>query len=173
MKINLKKNKGQIMVLDVLLATVLLVFLFLILSKMTEVKIYERISDSRAEELEMVGSLVYDRLVTNQEINCYVLLGESSYLLRSCFAASSKIKKEYLGIPDGYECNISFSVNNFINETLGGINECIGTPPSNDVFEVKQNAFFIFGDDGNSRETNMAEYSILPVGDITLKVWRT
>ncbi len=165
----MSKKKGQIIVLDVLFAVVLLIFLFFIVSKLAEVKIYENISDARAEELEEIGSLVYDRLVNNPLINCYVADSNNYYLLRSCIAEDSEIKKEYLGMPDNYKCKVTF-------DSLSVMpNECSDDDTDvEEYFYIKQNIFT-----NNERQINKAFHKQKVLGtssyaseEMTIKVWR-
>jgi hypothetical protein len=116
----LKKQKGQIIILDVLFATVLIIFLFLILSKTAEIRIYERISDGRVEELEQVGYTVYNKLVNNPLINCYVAYEENTFLVRSCFPNNFSVTKEDLGVPSGYKCSLNI---NYVTINQNGCND--------------------------------------------------
>lgn len=164
-----KKQKGQILILDMLFALVLIIFLFFIVSKVVEIRTYENISDSRFEELEKVGSLVYDRLTNNPNINCYIFDADNHYLLRSCIANNSEIKKKHLGLPANYGCFVSF------DEEIGIDNEC--NDDDSDVeeyFLVKQEMFTV-----NEREISKNEHKQKIIGEaeyetttMTLKVWR-
>ena len=54
-------RKGQVMLLDVLFAVVIIILMFFLLIKFVETDIYKTNVDSRTEELTSVGSLAYQK----------------------------------------------------------------------------------------------------------------
>lgn len=163
--IKLKKQKGQIIILDILFAIVLIIFLFLILSKTAEIRIYERISDSRIEELEQVGLTIYKKLVNNPKINCYVSHENNNFLVRSCFPNNFSVTKTDLGVPSRYRCNLS------INNVTIGPNGC------NDNDSGVENYFLIEHDVlvSNNRQVSKNNHlsgTAYTNRQMTIKVWR-
>jgi len=123
-----KKQKGQVMVLDILFALVIIILMFFLLFRWSEVEIYNSSSDKVNYELNNVGLLVFNKLTNNSEINCYASDSENNYIISNCFAIDSDITKDKLGVPSTYSCN--FDV---IGLTIT-INECDDALPTGDSY---------------------------------------
>ncbi len=160
-----KKQKGQIIILDILFAAVLIIFLFLILSKTVEIRVYERISDSRVRELEMVGTTAYNKLVNNPKINCYVDYEDNHFLVRSCFPNSFSVSKQDLGVPSGYKCNLSIAsvtINpNGCNDSYAGVDN---------YFLIKHNV--LTASSTAVSKDNHVSGSAYTNREMTLRVWK-
>jgi hypothetical protein len=99
------------MVLDVIFTIVLIILIFFLLFRWTEVKTYQSITDRKTVELNYISKTAFNSLTDNYSINCYARDGNNQYLVSSCFGPESGISKTDLGIPIDYKCN--FSINGF------------------------------------------------------------
>lgn len=133
MNINLKNKKGQVMVLDVMFTIVLVILIFFLLFRWTEVKTYQSINDRKTTELNSISKTAFFSLTENYSINCYAGDSSNKFLITSCFGADSIISKKDLGIPINYNC--SFVINGFVMN----VNEC------DDVLPLDQNNYFNLG----------------------------
>jgi hypothetical protein len=160
-------KKGQIIMLDVLFAAVFIVFLFLLLSKITEVNIYNTISNNNIEELQTIGLLTYNRLLNNPEINCYVDDSDNHYLISSCFSPNSNITKGKLNLPNGYKCNLEFTGGFSVSS-----NECNDSFNADDIehyFAISQEILTYPTTTVNKRDHKDRDYVYR---EITLRVWK-
>ena len=109
MNYKLRNNKGQIMVLDVIFTIVLIILIFFLLFRWTEVKTYQSITDRKTVELNYISKTAFNSLTDNHSINCYAFDGNNQYLVSSCFGPESGISKTDLGIPIDYNCSFVIS----------------------------------------------------------------
>ncbi|HOD89528.1 MAG TPA: hypothetical protein PKK56_00365 [archaeon] len=105
------KDKGQVMVLDILFSITLLILMIFLLSKITELQIDKENTEKEIYKLNKIGNIVYNKLTNNQEINCYTHDNNNDILIPNCFGKDSIITKQALGLTSDYNCN--FSITNF------------------------------------------------------------
>jgi len=110
----IKTKKGQLIILDVLFSIVLVLLAFFLLFKLAEIDIYKTNADKNIEKLNSVGTLAYQKLLNNPQINCSV---NGAYVPGTI--KNTEITKAKLGIPFDYNCSL-----NVANST-----ECNQTPP--------------------------------------------
>lgn len=127
MRIN---KKGQMIVLDVLFAIVLIMLAFFLILKISEIEIYSSSSQRKVNELNRIGNLSYS-LLLNGETKCFVSNNNQKFYIPGTFKTGSVVTKRQLGIPSNYNCNL----------TIEGVsissNECTtSTPPSKDIYEI-------------------------------------
>lgn len=100
-------RKGQVMLLDVLFAIVIIVLMFFLLIRFVETDIYKTNVDSRTEELTSVGTLAYQKFLNNPKINCKVTDSANSFYLPGTINTTETITKGDLGIPLDYNCEVT------------------------------------------------------------------
>ena len=157
----IKTKKGQLIILDVLFGIVLVLLTFFLLFKIAEIDIYKTNTDKSTEKLNSIGTLAYQKLLNNPQINCSV---NGAYVPGTI--KDTQITKAKLGIPFDYNCNLS-----------GGINtECNQTPPGTSrtpIFSVDATLVSC-----SSVLTQQEYYSYIlnyqepSTQTVTLKIWR-
>lgn len=161
----INSRKGQVLLLDVLFAVVIIILMFFLLIKFVETNIYKTNVDSRTEELTSVGTLAYQKFLNNPKINCKVIDSQNSFYLPGTINTTAPITKEDLGISLDYNCAVN-------GKSVDG---CLLSLPdiNNPSYTVKFSAVTCSGVlnkntyiDYITNETNP------PTQEITLKVWR-
>jgi len=171
MKINLIGEQGQIVILDVLFAVVLVTLLFFLLSRWIEMDIYTSNTNKVIYEVDKVGHIALNRLTSNPEINCYASDNNNSFLIPACISSTSAITKQGLGIPSNFNC--SFSVNGLAILN----NQCTQSLPADEVNYFKYDFNVIVS---SSRVISKKEYmsnilgksSTINTAEATLVVWK-
>ena len=159
----IKTRKGQVMLLDVLFAVVIVILMFFLLLKFVETDIYKTNVDSRTEELTSVGSLAYQKFLNNPKINCKVADSQNSFYLPGTIDTSGTITKADLGIPLDYNCAV-------IGRTVDG---CSGTINSGISYTVSFPVVTCSVDLNKNIYIDYITGSIpAPDVNITLQVWR-
>jgi hypothetical protein len=165
MKIN---NKGQLFVLDVIFAIIVIFLLFIILSKWADHQIYNSISQRNNKELDSIGSFVSRKIMTDPNYVCYVSFDDTKSYVSGCLGDNLSFIKKELGIPSDYGCNISTT-----DITLSP-NECTdGVPIDKDLYS--RNLTFVIQ---NNQQMTLSQYqNYLDVqnaisGDLNLVVWK-
>ncbi len=102
------------MVLDVIFTIVLIILIFFLLFRWTEVKTYQSITDRKIVELNYISKTAFNSLTDNHSISCYAYDGNNQYLVSSCFGLDSEISKTSLGIPIDYNCSFSIDGGGFV-----------------------------------------------------------
>ena len=120
----LKKEKAQVMLIDVLFSIVIIILMFFLLTKWVEINVYNTSSNKDNLELNNISLLVYNKLTSNYKINVYAEDSNNSFLIPDSFSKYSKITKDNLGLPRDYNCSFTVQGINF------NINECDDTPPT-------------------------------------------
>jgi hypothetical protein len=120
----MKKEKAQVMLLDVVFSVVIIILLFFLLFRFTEIQIYNSSLDKANYELEKIGTISFNRIVNNPKINCVISDTNNQIPIPNCLAPSSEITLKTLGIPENYDCNFTVSGTSF------AINECNSNLPS-------------------------------------------
>ena len=165
MKIN---NKGQLFVLDVIFAIIVIFLLFIMLSKWADHQIYNSISQRNNKELEAIGSFVSRKIMTDPNYVCYVSFDDTKSYVSGCLGDNLSFIKKELGIPSDYGCYISTT-----DITLSP-NECTdGVPIDKDLYS--RNLTFVIQ---NNQQMTLSQYqNYLDVqnaisGDLNLVVWK-
>jgi len=165
MKIN---NKGQLFVIDVIFAIIVVFLLFIILSKWADHQIYNSISQRNNKELDSIGSFVSRKIMTDPNYVCYVSFDDTKSYVSGCLGDNLSFIKKELGIPSDYGCNISTT-----DITLSP-NECTdGVPIDKDLYS--RNLTFVIQ---NNQQMTLSQYqNYLDVqnaisGDLNLVVWK-
>ncbi len=164
MKIN---NKGQLFVLDVIFAIIVIFLLFIILSKWADHQIYNSISQRNNKELESIGSFVSRKIMTDPNYVCYVSFDDTKSYVSGCLGDNLSFTKEELSIPSDYGCNISTDITLYTNECTATI------PTDKDLYS--RNLTFV---KHNSQQMTLRQYqNYLDVqnatsGELTLVVWK-
>lgn len=159
----IKTRKGQVMLLDVLFAVVIVILMFFLLLKFVETDIYKTNVDSRTEELTSVGSLAYQKFLNNPKINCKVTDSENSFYLPGTIDTTESITKADLGIPSDYNCHITgATVNGCGASGFTGPSYTIAFTVATCLTDLNKNAYIDYITD-SSDPTPQA---------ITLQVWR-
>lgn len=164
MKMN---NKGQLFVLDVIFAIIIVFLLFIILSKWADHQIYNSISERNNKELEYIGSFVSRKIMTDPNYVCSVSFDGTKSYISGCLGDNLSFTKEALGVPSDYKCNITTNI------TLSG-NECNDSIPTDkDIYQRK----LIFAK-SNNQEMSLGQYqeylaSSVSSGNLELVVWKT
>jgi len=167
----IKTKNGQVMVLDVVFTIVLIILIFLLLFRWTEVKTYQSTTDRHILELNSISRTAFNSITQNPSINCYATDANNYFLMSSCFGADSNISKEKLGIPDNYNC--SFIINGF---SLG-INDCTDNLPSN-IDNYSKVTFNVITNSTRAISKNIYLSNILnkantlPEREATLVIWK-
>ena len=128
----MKSKKGQLMVLDIIFALVILILMIFLLTKWVEIKAYQSNDATYNYNLNNTFNTSFNLLTNNKEINCYAYDSDNNYLIPGCFAIDSNVSKVGIGLPSDYNCN--FIIDSFILSD----NECI------DVISIDSNNFIEF-----------------------------
>lgn len=156
-------RKGQIMLLDVLFAVVIIILMFFLLIKFVETDIYKTNVDSRTEELTSVGSLAYQKFLNNPKINCKVKDLQNSFYIPGTINTTTTITKADLGIPLDYNCQVTgVSVTGCQTAGFDGPSYTIQFPVVICTDDLNKNTYVDY-------VTNTSDPSPLT---ITLNVWR-
>lgn len=160
----IKTKKGQVMLLDVLFAVVIVILMFFLLLKFVETDIYKTNVDSRTEELTSIGSIAYQKFLNNPKINCKVTDSQNSFYLPGTIDTSETITKADLGIPVDYNCYIT-------GRTVDG---CQAISYANSSYRID---FSVATCSGNLTKNEYIDYITNTSSDpttqlITLQVWR-
>ena len=165
MKIN---NKGQLFVLDVIFAIIVVFLLFIILSKWADHQIYNSISQRNNKELESIGSFVSRKIMIDPNYVCYVSFDDTKSYISGCLGHNLSFTKKELGIPSDYGCNI-----NTTDITLSP-NECNDIIPTDkDIYSRK----LTFVKPNNqqmelSQYQNYLDFQNATSGELALVVWK-
>lgn len=159
----IKTKKGQVMLLDVLFAVVIVILMFFLLLKFVETDIYKTNVDSRTEELTSIGSIAYQKFLNNPKINCKVTDSQNSFYLPGTIDTSETITKSGLGIPSDYNCSVSgVTVTGCQTTTHTGISYTITFPVITCSTDLNKNTYIDYITDIYNPSTQ----------SITLQVWR-
>lgn len=172
------KQNGQVFSLDFLLSIVLVLLAVGIIMQFLELKTYETKEFSQQQELERIGNTAAELLVSNPAIVCELkdVAGNTIGTLQNCLATTpSLLKKENLGIPSSYSCNISAS----------GTGVVINSDECNSILDssTQPNIFvstrkIVFQQAGRQVQKSELQNCIngagcsLKNGEITIKVWK-
>jgi hypothetical protein len=162
-------NKGQLFVLDVIFAIIIVFLLFILLSKWVDHQIYNSISQRQNKELEYVGGFISRKIMTDPNYLCYVSFDNTKSYISGCLGNNLSFTKEALGVPDGYNCNLTTT-----NLTLL-TNDCNTTETINEDFYKIDLKFAKH----NNREMTLSQYQTylddlsINSGELTLVVWKT
>ena len=165
MKIN---NKGQLFVLDVIFAIIVVFLLFIILSKWADHQIYNSISQRNNKELESIGSFVSRKIMIDPNYVCYVSFDDTKSYISGCLGHNLSFTKKELGIPSDYGCNI-----NTTNITLS-TNKCDDPIPTNKDIYSRKLTFVKH----NNQQMELSQYQTYlentnaNSGELTLVVWK-
>ena len=160
----IRTRKGQVMLIDVLFAVVIVILMFFLLLKFVETDIYKTNVDSRTEELTSVGSLAYQKFLNNPAINCKVKDSENSFYLPGTINTTGPITKSGLGIPSDYNCFVSGATVTGCQATSHtGISYTITFPVITCSTDLNKNAYIDYITNTSSDPSTQA---------ITLQVWR-
>ena len=129
-------KKGQIVSIDFLLSIILVVFAVGMIIQFTEQNSYIEKQELIFNDLKRVGDTAGTLIVSNPDIVCSLVdnfSGEVIDSLNNCIPANADINKEVLGIPAGYECNLTVQGITF------PVNECDSAVPTDkDIYSVKR-----------------------------------
>jgi|GEM_PF-1062426 len=172
MNLRLKNKKGQVMVLDVVFAIILIILIFFLLFRWTEIKTYQSIDDRQKTELNYISKTAFISLTENHSINCYAFDNDNYYLISSCFGEDSVISKNNLGIPINYKCN--FAIDGF-SITTNDCNDAFVPSTTSNYFSIDFNVTT-----NTNRQLNKISYlanildksSTLDEHEATLVIWK-
>lgn len=160
----IRTKKGQIMLLDVLFAIVIIILMFFLLLRFAEAEVYKTNVDSRTERLTSVGSLAYQKLLNNPKINCKVTDNQNTFYVPGTIKTGT-ITKADLGIPSDYNCSVT-------GITVTG---CSGAPGTHEHYSVFFSARSC-GAGGTLTKNEYIDYitntSNPTTTNITLTIWR-
>ncbi|MFA5746124.1 MAG: hypothetical protein WCX82_03090 [archaeon] len=166
----IKTKKGQIVILDVLFAVVIIILMFFLLMKLAEVQVYKINSDKQIEKLNNVGTLAFKKALNNPQINCKVVDSVNSFYLPGTIQESAVITKKTLGIPGDYNCSFLISG---VSISSNACNQVL-TDTNAESYNVD---FNVITCSGNYTKQNYFKYI---TGDrspsskqATLKIWRS
>ncbi|MDD3177931.1 MAG: hypothetical protein PHR26_00250 [Candidatus ainarchaeum sp.] len=117
----IKKEKAQMMVLDIVIAIVLLTIMFFLLNRFVDLKIYNTQSTLKEKELSSISQIAFNNISQNSKINCFISNSDNSFVFRNCFYTDSNINKNSLGLLDNYKCNFSIDSFNILNNSCNDI----------------------------------------------------
>lgn len=167
-----RKEKAQMMVLDIIIAIVLITLIFFLLNRFSEVRVYRDSSDYANKELNEVANLAFKNLTNNSKINCVVSNSDNSFVFRNCFYENSNLNKQTLGILDSYNAYVAISGFNLLNNSLS-----TNIPSGiDDYYEIKLNVIT-----NDSKYVSKGDYldciegrgtCVLNTNILTLKVWK-
>lgn len=165
----IKTKKGQIIILDVLFAVVIVVLMFFLLVKLAEIEIYNVNSDKSIEKLNYSGMQAYRKIINNPQVNAKVVDSKNSVYIPGSVNKFSSITKSKLSISWDYNCYFS------VNSVAFPINECNQTPPTDkETFAVDFNVIVFTSDITKEEYINYVTGRETPVIETaTLKVWRS
>ncbi|HOZ35410.1 MAG TPA: hypothetical protein PLK55_00290 [archaeon] len=158
----IKTKKGQVMLLDVLFAVVIVILMFFLLLKFVETDIYKTNVDSRTEELTSIGSIAYQKFLNNPKINCKVTDSQNSFYLPGTIDTSETITKADLGIPADYNCHTDPTVDGCQATAFSGPSYTIQFPVVTCSTDLNKNTYIDYITDIYNPSTQL----------ITLQVWR-
>jgi len=164
-----KKEKAQIMLVDVLFSIVIIILIFFLLTKWVEINVYNTSSNKDNLELNNISLLAYNKLTSNSKINVSSVDSNNSFLIPDSFSKDSNITRVNLGLPTDFNC--SFTVQGISFNT----NECTDTPPTTGAyFQLDFNALVY--SNATIRKSdytdNLAGTSSPTISSAKLVVWR-
>jgi len=165
----LKKEKAQIMLVDILFSIVIIILMFFLLTKWVEINIYNTSSNKDNLELNNISLLIYNKLTSNYKINVLAVDSNNSFLIPDSFSKDSEITKANLGLPTDFNCTFTVQGVNFTT------NECVDTPPTiGSYFQLDFNAIvYSSATIRKSDYTNNLSGSSTPlIKSAKLVVWR-
>jgi len=168
----MKGKKGQVFSLDFLISLILIVLAIGIIIQLSEINSYETKEKQVREELEMVGGTAKNLLLTSPSIVCGIADIRDNEIIgymNGCYC-SKPINKEFLGLPEGYNCNISGNA--------GITTDCTDNPiNAKNVYSAEIKA--VFAEGGTTYITKDIYQNCingngcsLKEGTIKLKVWK-
>lgn len=164
----IKTKKGQIVILDVLFAVVIIILMFFLLMKLAEIQVYKINSDKQIEKLNNVGTLAYKKALNNPQINCKVADSVNSFYLPGTINTNVLITKSMLGISEDYNC--SFVVSGVIASP--GCNQVL-TDINIESYNVDFNVITCTANYTKQNYLNYVKGSGSPLStQATLKIWR-
>ena len=131
----IKKEKAQVMLVDILFSIVIIILMFFLLTKWVEISVYNTSSNKQNLELNSISLLAYNKLTSSYGINVYAKDNNNSFIIPNSFSKHSEITKANLGLPDDYNCFFKVQGINFIT------NECKDiVPTTGSYFQIDFNA---------------------------------
>ena len=155
----IKTKKGQVILLDVLFTIVIVIFMFFMLLKFVETESYKSNVNNRTEELTSIGSLAYQKLLNNPQINCKV--ESAGAYVPGTVNTSISITKAMLGIPSDY--NFSISVANCTG--------CSPVPSTGNIYSINFSLVTCSGSMTKEDYIDNITDSVTP-SQVELRVWR-
>lgn len=169
----LKSKRAQMMSLDILFATILVILMFFILFNVVEAKTYETNSDKLSNELNSIFSQAILNIHSNPNISCVITDSNNFYAFPGCLSETySDFSKKNLGIPDNFSCSLVGDGLSFTN------NECNSTyENASEVLSIDLHLFVLVNEDHISKHDYFSY--VLGVSQnpsspkkITLRVWK-
>lgn len=106
----IQNKKAQIMSLDILFTTTLVILMFFLMFNIVEARINQSNIDKINSELTNVSNLVLLKIIDNPLVNCYASDSQNIFHIPGCISATqSQLTKKNLGVPSNYKCNLSSS----------------------------------------------------------------
>ena len=165
----LKKEKAQVMLVDVLFSIVIIILMFFLLTKWVEINVYNTSSNKDNLELNNISLLAYNKLTSNNKINVYAEDSNNSFLIPDSFSKDSEITKANLGLPKDYNCFFSVQSINFSTNECKDIIPATGPYFQLDFNVIKYTNATIKKSDYTKDLQGISSPSIMPA---KLVVWR-